>query len=389
MALTLKATIKYSTNGEQTVFSFPFDYLRASFVKVKFNGITAFVAGKDYRVVNRTIEFSKAPDKEGILTIYRETPTDRLVSFTEGSVLMATDLTVNQIQTIHILEETVDNVYQSAMSLNSADNWDAQNKRIVNVATAIEPQDAVSYEFLKQYASFGSTGLDPEDLKKLLSGVTEVQESVQILEKAIANVQASIPTKTSQLENDDFVVKDESYVHTDNNLTDERRQMIDAMKEITAINFTANSPFWTGDTLTLALKADQYFIALYKATASGAVLDTTTPCKQEGTSVIVSASAPFAGYVLVTGATAYGDLNELLGLILNEEVPTVYTLEDIMGEAYSAPTYPNEDQLANAVTALQTCANTLRTDCANILVECKQVLAQCKNYYDSMKVSDV
>lgn len=35
-----------------------------------------------------------------------------------------------------------------------------------------------------------------------------------------------LPTKTSQLTNDDFTVKDQYYVHTDNNFTDVYRDML-------------------------------------------------------------------------------------------------------------------------------------------------------------------
>ncbi len=38
-----------------------------------------------------------------------------------------------------------------------------------------------------------------------------------------------IPTKTSQLTNDDHIVKDANYVHTDNNYTDEDKGKLDGL----------------------------------------------------------------------------------------------------------------------------------------------------------------
>ena len=46
------------------------------------------------------------------------------------------------------------------------------------------------------------------------------------LNQSIANVQTSIPTKLSQLQNDDHTVKDADYVHTDNNYSDEEKTKV-------------------------------------------------------------------------------------------------------------------------------------------------------------------
>lgn len=391
MAIKLRATVNYTANGTQKVFSFNFDYLRASFVKVKANGVNAYIYGQDYLVTNRSIEFNEPPKAGLMLTIYRETPVDRLVSFAEGSVLKATDLTINQVQTIHVLEETLDTVTLTSMVQNEDGNWDGQNKRIVNVHDPLDGQDVVTYQFLKAYSSFGDLGLDPEDIRKLLSGVTENSDAIKILEAALAQVRDSIPTKTSQLENDDFTVKDEAYVHTDNNLTDQRRETLDNLKEVTAVEFSSTSPYWNGNTLTLPLNEHQYFIALYRTGTSGSVLDVATPCRQLNQKVIIEASAPFSGYIMVSGTIAYGDLNELLGIILNESVVYTYTLEDILGEPYKEPVYPNKEELAGAVTALKNCTKSLKDSGGEILAQCNRAKAECKDYFDliTAKYSDL
>lgn len=46
------------------------------------------------------------------------------------------------------------------------------------------------------------------------------------LVKVEAGLLGVLPTKTSQLTNDDFTVKDQYYVHTDNNFTDVYRDML-------------------------------------------------------------------------------------------------------------------------------------------------------------------
>ena len=60
----------------------------------------------------------------------------------------------------------------------------------------------------------------------LLSSVEDTQTLQGIiagLNQSITNVQQAIPTKISQLQNDDHTVKDADYVHTDNNYSNEEK----------------------------------------------------------------------------------------------------------------------------------------------------------------------
>ena len=105
---TERKTIKtYVADGTQTTFSFSFDYIKKSFVYVKL-GTAILTQGTAYTVVNRQIVFSTAPT--GTLTIYRVTPTDRIVTWSDTSVLRATDMTIQETQLLHLAEETADKV---------------------------------------------------------------------------------------------------------------------------------------------------------------------------------------------------------------------------------------------------------------------------------------
>ena len=98
----LKTSVTYKGNGTQKQFDFPFDYLRKAFVKVSVNN--AIVDG--YTIDNRSVIFNIAPASNDVIVIYRETPTDRLVAWRDASIIKATDMTVQQVQELHILEET-------------------------------------------------------------------------------------------------------------------------------------------------------------------------------------------------------------------------------------------------------------------------------------------
>lgn len=49
-------------------------------------------------------------------------------------------------------------------------------------------------------------------------------------------VNVTVPTKTSQLTNDDNVVKDASYVHTDNNYTSTEKSKLSGIEESAQVN---------------------------------------------------------------------------------------------------------------------------------------------------------
>lgn len=57
------------------------------------------------------------------------------------------------------------------------------------------------------------------EIEAFLAGITDVQTLTGLLADLKAEVKALIPTKTSQLTNDDNTVKDANYQHTDNNYT--------------------------------------------------------------------------------------------------------------------------------------------------------------------------
>lgn len=57
------------------------------------------------------------------------------------------------------------------------------------------------------------------EIEAFLAGITDVSTLTGLMSDLKAEITALIPTKTSQLANDDSTVKDASYVHTDNNYT--------------------------------------------------------------------------------------------------------------------------------------------------------------------------
>ena len=143
--------IIYEGDGIRTDFTIPFDYLKKSFVTVRLGTGTTLTGGdygdtgSDYYFLDKTtIRLKVAPASGEPLTIRRYTSaTERVVTFKDASILKATDLDTSQVQAFHIAEEGRD-ILEDSLSVNREGNWDAKNKRIVNLADPVNPQDALT-----------------------------------------------------------------------------------------------------------------------------------------------------------------------------------------------------------------------------------------------------
>ena len=152
----MKATIFLS--GGKDVYSFPFDFLDPSFVKVQVQSedgsLKELTYKKDYIVdSNKTIALQNvATSATDIVIIYRKTPSDQKVVFNNASVIRSKDLNTMDIQLLHLTEETQDVVEHNSMIVNEDTNtWEAQGRRIAHLSDPIEPEDAVTKQYLKDW----------------------------------------------------------------------------------------------------------------------------------------------------------------------------------------------------------------------------------------------
>lgn len=155
MANVIKTVLTYELNGSTTDFHIPFEYLARKYVVVTLLGVDRHVLtlNTDYRFANRTtISTTKAwgsADGYTQIEIRRVTSaTERLVDFTDGSILRAFDLNVAQIQTMHVAEEARD-LTADTIGVNNDGDLDARGRRIVNVANAVNDRDVVPLGQLK------------------------------------------------------------------------------------------------------------------------------------------------------------------------------------------------------------------------------------------------
>lgn len=170
MANVIKTVLTYPLDGSNRDFNIPFEYLARKFVVVTLIGVDRKVLtiNTDYRFATRTtISLIKAwgpADGYNLIELRRVTSTtDRLVDFTDGSILRAYDLNVAQIQTMHVAEEARD-LTADTIGVNNDGHLDARGRRIVNVADGIEPGDAIT---LGQVTRWNDSALNSKNAAKV------------------------------------------------------------------------------------------------------------------------------------------------------------------------------------------------------------------------------
>ena len=142
---TYYAQVSYTGDGNTTQYSITFSFIDSTHVK-------AFIDGTEttaFTISSSTLTFTSAPANGAVIRIERQTPVNsRLVDFTDGSVLTESDLDKSADQNFYIAQEITDDS-QSKLGLNALDRYDANNKRIINVANPVDNQDAVTKYYLE------------------------------------------------------------------------------------------------------------------------------------------------------------------------------------------------------------------------------------------------
>lgn len=150
MATNIKTVMTYPLNGSTTDFNIPFEYLARKFVQVTLIGVDrkVLVLNQEYRfatkaIISTTKAWGPADGYQQIEIRRYTSATERLVDFTDGSILRAYDLNISQIQTLHVAEEARD-LTADTIGVNNDGHLDARGRRIVNVADAKDPGDAIT-----------------------------------------------------------------------------------------------------------------------------------------------------------------------------------------------------------------------------------------------------
>lgn len=223
-------------------------------------------------VANRQVTFSTAPAAGTLIVIKRQTSTERLVSWADASVLKASDMTINQVQQLHILEEQQDWTQTNSVVMEGTTGWNARFHRIINMGDPVDPQDAVT----KQYAEDAKTGFISEMIKAKNSAITEIIDTKNKVIEALNNLKTSTETYLTQLK-DTF----ESFVT-------EKTEEVNSLKESAATSKQAASTSATSAANAAASAANSASTAVISANAAK---DSKTSAQSSASTASVSASA--------------------------------------------------------------------------------------------------
>ncbi|UZZ63903.1 putative tail fiber protein [Pseudomonas phage PSV6] len=213
MATAPKTTVTYNLNGTDRDFQIPFEYLVRKFVQVTLVGVDRKVLtlNIDYRFTQRTIITTTKgwgpADGYQLIEIRRYTSaTERLVDFSDGSILRAYDLNTAQVQSLHIAEEGRD-IATDTIGVNNDGDLDARGRKIVNVADGTSDFDAVN---LRQQRLWAGSAMNQADRAK-----SEADRATTQADRATAQAQASANSAATSKAQADESLKwaGESYTH--------------------------------------------------------------------------------------------------------------------------------------------------------------------------------
>ena len=172
-----KTVLTYPLNGTLKDFAIPFEYLARKFVVVTLIGATrrVLVLNSEYRFTTKkqittTTAWGPAQGFENIEIRRMTSATERLVDFSDGSILRAYDLNTAQIQSLHIAEEARD-LTADTIGVNNDGDLDARGRRIVNLADATQPDHAVT---LRQEQAWAASTLAYKNAAEASASASEI-----------------------------------------------------------------------------------------------------------------------------------------------------------------------------------------------------------------------
>lgn len=193
---------------------------------------------KEYTIDGREVDFKSPPPSGSLITIARQTATERLVSWADASVLKAADLTLSQVQQLHIIEEGQD--WSKINSIVQKDGvWDARSSRIVNLADPIEDNNAVTKGYMHETEK----------------GFIKQNETVKASVEKLADQVAADKVTTGNLKNDVEVLRKTTSDLKDTTLTARDSAIIaqkgaeTALSQTNAVYQKTNAAYKSTDTL--------------------------------------------------------------------------------------------------------------------------------------------
>lgn len=138
--MTSLSFVAFAGDGTTGPFSVPFSYLDKAHVGVTVDGVAVGFSW----TTDSAVALDAAAPAGVLVEIRRTTPREeRLVDFTDGSVLLEADLDLGFLQQLYIAQEVLDAV-ENSVTRASDGTYTAGGKRITDLADPEDDQDAVT-----------------------------------------------------------------------------------------------------------------------------------------------------------------------------------------------------------------------------------------------------
>lgn len=171
-----------NTLNSQRNYSFGFDYLNSTFIHVNLNGVE-LTQPRDFTVNEHEIILVNPPTNGGSLLIYRVTPSNRIVSWTDNSILKADNLNLSYIQLMHLAEEQMDNVRDETITRALDEAWDVKGSRIKHLGTPTDDMDAVPYGYVRH---------QKEEVEQLTAEVRQHKSTIEQAQREVLSRQTAV-----------------------------------------------------------------------------------------------------------------------------------------------------------------------------------------------------
>ena len=185
-SVNLKASVSFVGDGSTNRFYFGFDYINKQFVKVQVGAESSPLTYlTDYTVDDRSVTLTDTPAVGVSIRVYRETPSDRIVEWADGAFIKASQMTLESLQQLHLIEESHDYpILNSLSKYPDGINFNALGSRVINVSDPEDPQDAVTKHYMEnvQGGFVAANTKILNETKDTLSATQQTQSKAQVNE---------------------------------------------------------------------------------------------------------------------------------------------------------------------------------------------------------------
>ena len=199
----LKATATFRGDGVTKKFYFGFDYISPEFIYVSVGG-TLLQYPADYEVFDKSVELHIAPSVEELIRIYRQTPTSRIIQWADGSFVKASQMELENIQTLHLIEEATDFIVNNINATDDILNYAELARRWAESAVSPSGEEDTSSPTGRTQSSKSWANTAKQygiDAKKMIdsSSTATIAEIMRLATEAVESIRKTKDSSLSSL----------------------------------------------------------------------------------------------------------------------------------------------------------------------------------------------